>query len=374
MLIEPESFSLLIRDLYAAAAQPERWADFLESVKNTLGGTACSILVRDERLGGAGQHAVSIGVEDKYVRAYKDYYSSINIVYDASLAIDSQNYIGTLQSCIDVETYRNSEIYNDYARPQNLFHQCSARLAHEGDYSAAISFMRSEAEGAYEDEHVRLLELLAPHLRQAFQLHNTLRGLENSNTGLSAALDQSETAVFLLDGKGCLQKFNAAGSRLITEAEVVSLHDGRLQPKRLKDRAAFDRLIGLTSATGAGRGQHPGGAMLLHRQHGRPLHCKVTPFYSDNSLMEVSPSAMVFVQDPDRPPVSRGEVLRSLYGLTPSEAVLADLLLGGETLAAAAARRHTTEESARTQLKSILRKTGTKRQAELIRLMLNIPA
>src|ERR1700733_10760543 len=113
MHLGSESLSLLIRDLYAAAAEPERWSDFLQSMKDTVEATASSILVRDEEMGSTGQHAVSIGVEEKFVRAYKEHYSSINIVYDASLAIDPENYIGTLQSCIDLETYRKSEIYND---------------------------------------------------------------------------------------------------------------------------------------------------------------------------------------------------------------------------------------------------------------------
>ena len=316
---------------------------------------------------------MSIGVEDRFLRAYNEYYGSINIVYDASLAIDPHNYIGTLQSCIDMETYRKSEIYNDYARPQNLFHQCSARLARKESYAATISFMRPECEGAYGDEHVQLLTLLGPHLRQAFQLHNTLRSLETSEAGLSAALDQSETAIFLLDGRGRLLKLNATGDRLIAKGNVLCLRDGLLRPRLKEDRSEFDRLVGLTCATGAGRALSPGGVMLLHRPVGRPLHCKLTPFYSDKSFFEVSPSAILFVNDPASQPASRGEVLRLLYGLTPSEAQLADLLLAGETVATAAEKRHITEESARTQLKTILRQTGTNRQAELIRLMLNIP-
>jgi DNA-binding CsgD family transcriptional regulator len=373
--MESQSLSLLIRDLYAAAAEPERWKDFLYSMKNTIGGTACSIIVRDERRGGSGQHAVSIGIEDEFIRAYKDYYSSINIVYDAALAIaPDRSYIGTLQSCIDMETYKKSEIYNDYARPQNLFHQCSALLARKESYAAAISFMRPECDGPYGDEHVQLLKLLAPHLCQAFQLHNTLRSFETSLAGLNEALDQSETAIFLLDGAGRLQKSNTVGHRLIAEGSVLYLRDGLLRPKLQEDSTEFDRLIGLTCATGAGRGLSSGGVMLLHRPLGRPLHCKLTPFYSDKPFWEASPSAIVFVHDPDRPPASRGEVLLSLYGLTPSEAQLADLLLAGETVATAAEKRRTTEESARTQLKTILRKTGTNRQTELIRLMLSIPA
>src|ERR1700685_3191981 len=106
MLIGSESFSLLIGDLYAAAAEPKRWEVFLQSMKNAIGGTACSILVRDKRPQGMGQHVVSIGVEESYVQAYKDYYSSRNIVYEASLAIAPDNYIGTLQSCIDTDIYR----------------------------------------------------------------------------------------------------------------------------------------------------------------------------------------------------------------------------------------------------------------------------
>jgi DNA-binding CsgD family transcriptional regulator len=365
---------LLIRHLYAAAAEPERWADFLQSMANAVGGRACSILVRDERVGGTGQHAVSIGVEDNFIRAYKDHYSSINIVYDASLAINPNNYIGTLQSCVDLETYRKSEIYNDYARPQNLFHQCSVLLAHKESYAAAISFMRPECEGAFGEQHVQFLTLLAPHLRQAFQLHNALRGFETSVAGLSAALDRSETAIFLLDETKRLQKFNAAGCRLIEENNVLCLRNGLLQPRLQEDCPEFDRLVGSTCATGAGRGLSPGGVMLLHRTVGRPLHCKLTPFYSDKAFLEASPSAMVFVHDPDCTPASRGEILRSLYGLTPSEAQLADLLLAGETVATAAEKRGITVESARTQLKTILRKTDTNRQSELIRLMLSMPA
>jgi DNA-binding CsgD family transcriptional regulator len=147
-----------------------------------------------------------------------------------------------------------------------------------------------------------------------------------------------------------------------------------LRPQQQTDCAKFDRLIGLTANTGAGRGLCPGGIMLLHRSEGRPLHCKLMPFYSETSFLETSPSAIVFVHDPERPPASRGEALRSLYGLTHSEVQLADLLLAGETVAGAAEKRHTTEESARTQLKMILRKTATNRQTELIRLMLSIPA
>jgi DNA-binding CsgD family transcriptional regulator len=113
--------------------------------------------------------------------------------------------------------------------------------------------------------------------------------------------------------------------------------------------------------------------MLLRRSAGRPLHCKLTPFSSESAFFAASPSAILFIGDPEAAPISRSTVMRSLYRLTPAESQLADLLLTGDTVASAADRRGITEDSARTQLKSIFHKTDTKRQTDLIRLMLSVP-
>src|SRR5262245_42340406 len=60
------------------------------------------------------------------------------------------------------------------------------------------------------------------------------------------------------------------------------------------------------------------------------------------------------------------DLLRCHFGLTPAEARLALQLVAGETLRAAAVKLSITYETARTELKNILNKTGTCRQAELV--------
>ena len=60
------------------------------------------------------------------------------------------------------------------------------------------------------------------------------------------------------------------------------------------------------------------------------------------------------------------DLLRCHFGLTPAEARLALQLVAGETLRAAAAKLSITYETARTELKNIFNKTGTRRQAELV--------
>ena len=59
-----------------------------------------------------------------------------------------------------------------------------------------------------------------------------------------------------------------------------------------------------------------------------------------------------------------------LYALTPVETRLACLLARGVSLAEAAEAMHVREQTARSYLKQIFLKTETKRQAELVWLML----
>jgi DNA-binding CsgD family transcriptional regulator len=55
------------------------------------------------------------------------------------------------------------------------------------------------------------------------------------------------------------------------------------------------------------------------------------------------------------------------FGLTTAETRVLGAILGGSGLIAAAARLNITEATARTHLKTIIAKTGARRQTELIR-------
>jgi DNA-binding CsgD family transcriptional regulator len=85
------------------------------------------------------------------------------------------------------------------------------------------------------------------------------------------------------------------------------------------------------------------------------------------------PAALVFFSDPGAHAGSRASVLSALYAVTPAECRLAGLLADGFELAGAAGLMKVTLETARSHLKAIFRKTGVRRQAELVRLVLGLP-
>jgi DNA-binding CsgD family transcriptional regulator len=83
--------------------------------------------------------------------------------------------------------------------------------------------------------------------------------------------------------------------------------------------------------------------------------------------------AMVVIA-PVMPPEAPDAVLiRSLFGLSPGEARVARAIAQGQTIDRIAAESGVSRETVRTQVKAILAKTGTNRQAEMALLLAGLP-
>src|SRR5262249_34289346 len=93
----------------------------------------------------------------------------------------------------------------------------------------------------------------------------------------------------------------------------------------------------------------------------------------EHHLSSLEPSALVFISDLTSPIRSRYSVLQQLYGLSPTEARLAGALAQGLELREVAEFMSMAYETARFHLKRLMTKTGTRRQMDLIRLILSLP-
>jgi DNA-binding CsgD family transcriptional regulator len=116
----------------------------------------------------------------------------------------------------------------------------------------------------------------------------------------------------------------------------------------------------------------PGGTMLALRPSGkRPFIILVSPLSSEPfALTSLRPAVCVVIADPDRQEALPTERLQALYGLTAAEAKLAMRLAMGDELKSAAERLGISYSTARTHLAAIFRKTETRRQGDLIKVLL----
>lgn len=84
--------------------------------------------------------------------------------------------------------------------------------------------------------------------------------------------------------------------------------------------------------------------------------------------------AAVFISDPEERPTPPPATLSALLGLTPAEARLVHALASGVSLDEAAETCGIRIGTARSYLKQVFQKTGTSRQAELVKLVMTSPA
>jgi DNA-binding CsgD family transcriptional regulator len=82
---------------------------------------------------------------------------------------------------------------------------------------------------------------------------------------------------------------------------------------------------------------------------------------------------LVFITDPEAN-LSQPTVLQHLYGFTPAEAQIATQLASGMGVKEIAENLKVRQNTVRIHLKNIYDKTGARRQAELVRLVLSGPA
>ena len=139
--------------------------------------------------------------------------------------------------------------------------------------------------------------------------------------------------------------------------------------------ASLQRLI--AGATGRlDRADAPrGGAMRIPRKSGKPDYTVVAaPLASESSLLESGPVAFLLITDAKSASARPRSMLSELFGLSAAEVRLAERLMLGESPEEAAASLNVKVSTARWHLASLYRKTGTRRQAQLVRLLMSLPS
>jgi DNA-binding CsgD family transcriptional regulator len=183
-------------------------------------------------------------------------------------------------------------------------------------------------------------------------------------------LDRNPLAILFLDTEGHVIFTNRAARDLAQTADGVIVTSEAVCLRRPTDNAKLQRLI--AEAMKLAVNSVPGGALSALRPSGkRPYSIVVSPLpHGSFSMSTLRPAVCVVISDPEKGNVVQADQLRAVYGLTPSEARLATRLAEGEDLRSAAASLNIGYPTARTQLAMIFRKTETRRQAELVKLLL----
>jgi len=361
----------LVDRIYAAAEAPELWPDALERLAEASQ-SAATIIYRnmDAHEGGVD---VAVRVTPEAADSYQQYFHRLdpwgNSPRTATLIRPGAVVDG--DELIDRSDLRATEYYNDFARPNGLTRVLVGTIAMHGPFVSVLSLIRDEGAGEHSTENRRLLGALMPHLSRAIQIHRRLLPVSVLDGAAVDALDCLSAGVILLDEQGRTIFVNRAAERLVRARDGLCIEHGCLGAVLPQERDALRLLVMQAARRSAGESLHAGGALSISRPSmRRPYNLLVTPLGRRHTSLHGPDAAVaVFVSDPEDRVLGETGALVRLFRLTPAEARLAAAVATGAPLADVADTLRIGLETARTQLRSVFAKTGTTRQAELVRII-----
>ncbi len=254
-----------------------------------------------------------------------------------------------------------------------------AHLEADGGMVTYVGFVRRAPDGSrIEATRRALLEGLLPHLGRTLAITRRLEPVRAIGVAAMHRFDRYAIGVAIVDEHGVLQYCNEAARALFTAADALYIDgEGRIGAQDEDSGTAL--LHAIRTHISSDLSDVDVARELLHigRGAGRePLAVAISPYRSSAGTSLHGPLAglaVVFIHNAEQPLARVTDVIGKVYGLSDQEAELVEAIAAGdspEEIAHAAGRSII---AVRSQLKRVFRKTGTTKQAELMKLVLSGP-
>ena len=358
----------LISDIYRCIDAPYQWVNVLDQLKKTL--NASSVALQIFRREPNHTDTLKWSVRDSFSLQHAELHDKwVN-------NSDNPRYDIPLQSPIQVTCD------DDYFSPHNprfqrFQHQLSnaglgkaIMLDIQGESGAHISLIAHHLVGedrAFSADIQALLMRLAPHIKQAVSLTEKMNATLHIHSHMTSAMNQLRTGVLLLDNEANIAWCNTSAHQLIDQSNDLSLINQKLvfkQPQDLKEFKTHFQQTVASSSPGIRR------IAVLGKNSEQSIEVLLSPVDQIASLcvdltMVAQNNAIMFLKGKDTTNLQQSEI-QTLFGLTPTESLLAIALAEGHSLNDYAEQRGVSVGTARIQLKSVFSKMRINRQSELV--------
>jgi DNA-binding CsgD family transcriptional regulator len=259
----------------------------------------------------------------------------------------------------------------EWIKPQALVDFLFSTLEKSSRGCTVFMTMRHKAEGFFDDEARRRFSLILPHVRRALLIGKVIETHREKAAALADSLDTLMSGMFVVDATGRIVHANASGYAMVAEANPMRAPSGRLSAT---DPVADQALLDIFTAAGGGDAAlgKKGIAVPITARDDERYVAHVLPLTSGarrKAGVSYGAVAAVFVRkaalDLPSPPV----VIAQQFQLTQAELrVLFSIVEIGGTSEVAEVLG-ISEATVKTHLHHVFEKTGTGRQADLIKLV-----
>ena len=363
---DQQHLSDLIGAVYDAAIDPSVWESAIVRIADFVGGCGAALFCKDA----GAYHAASLhsfGYRKPLpVALFRQIYPAAQGHFLGDLEVP----IATTD-LIPFEDFTQTELYRQWAEPQGIVDFLSAVVDRTAISTAIFGIFRHKRNGIVDDQARRQMSLVAPHIRRSVLIGRMFEFKAAEVATFVDTLDGLAAGMFLVDASARLIHANAAGNAILAASDILSLASGRLVAGDAQvDRALRDVFVA------AGQGDaalgSKGIAIPLVGRDGERYVAHALPLTSGarrRAGVIYTAVAALFIRKADLAVPTAPHAIGSAFKLTPTElrVLLAIVEVGG--IPEVATAFGVADTTIRTHVSRLFEKTGTARQADLVKLV-----
>ena len=363
-MVTIDEFSRLVSGIYRSAVSPADWVFALNEIRCAVGAIGGGLCTAE----GPSRHLTAVNVPTEALTSYGQYYQH----FDYVVAAVETGPVGLIRSGPELVGLKaGTEFEADWMRPYHMDDGLFVRLT-DGDTSTCLILAAPKRATPFETtDRVTLVNALVPHLQLSLRTQHHVRELIDDHDDLAPAIDVLRHGIAILGANQLVVHLNSTAIRILGSNDGLRLRAGRVEALRAPVDAELRRSIDRAFT-------HDdldlwGGSVCCPRPSGqRSFVIHVMPVHHHTDTSPQIRRAIVVIIDPELKAEQPASLLRRLYGLTAAEADIALHIARGADLKQIAEELSVSITTVRKHLQHLYDKTGTHRQAELVRLLLTL--
>lgn len=233
----------------------------------------------------------------------------------------------------------------------------------------SLSLTSADQEDCQDSED--LSNILRNHFVRALQIAQQLLEAEEQNEVISTLLDHMPIGLIVVDCEANMLQVNQQAMSIIDNLKSLIIRDNRLWASTRQESIRLHQAIKDASKTGAFSAEQ--NALVLSNFSNPTNELLLVVSCIAQSPEHPYKAIAIFVSMRKSQSAMVTPVIRDLYGLTNKEYEVTKELVRGLSIKEIAVTSKVQEGTVRNQVKSVMAKTNTKRQGELISLLLTGP-
>ncbi|NLS18565.1 helix-turn-helix transcriptional regulator [Rhizobium sp. P40RR-XXII] len=372
MVFNSEVLSSVIGSIYEAAYSPEHWRTVVEEMRVAFNGSKACLTKMGPTV--TANDAITTGPNAEYLEKYLSEHAPYENALELAVAAAPEGLIYNDHALVGRDKLRRSRLWNEWMAPQDMYEGLASKLLTEGRSFWFFDIQRGKSQRSFDGEDIKWFKQVAPHLRRANQISRKFGGMKL----MSLAFEHLPFGAVIVDGQRRVLATNSQAEAILSLPSCgITVRGGLLDARHSRNAEKLLHLIADASCRRDSTVPGTGGDMLMSsdvEQNEIPdLAVSVGPLLEGIHSDTFGGHAVVFIRKLSFDlPESFVDYMRTVFGMTPKEAMLSASLAEGLSLKDAAQRHGIRFTTARSYLESIFQKTGVRQQSQLVAVLKTI--